>query len=249
MHPIPTQIYLEYTRFLRRYHRFSVEGLERLLEPGPKLVVAYHGRGLPMDLAILSLFIFEQRGYLPRAITHEAMYKLRFSKAFFNLWGGMPGDGPELAEAVSRGETVFLAPGGTREATRTFRERYTVDWGKRRGYLKLALKYKMPIVPVASAGVDDRYIGLNDGHSWGKKLKMPFNAPLWIGLGLGGVFPFALPLPSKIHTVVGAPIDLRAALGAEPTEPEHFEALHKLTTGTVQALLNRARSAPQGVDR
>ena len=240
MLPLPTRLYLEYTRFLRRYHRFSAEGAERLLDPGAKLVVAYHGRGLPMDLGILSLFIFEQRGYLPRSITHEAMYKLGFARAFFNLWGGLPGDGPEVAEAVARGETVFLAPGGTREALRTFRERYKVDWGKRRGYLKLALKYGMPIVPVASSGVDDRFIGLNDGHAWGKKLKMPGGAPFWIGLGIG-VFPLALPLPSKIHTIVGEPIDLQTVLGVPPTEPEHFEELHRLVTGKVQELLDRAR--------
>jgi len=240
MLPLPTRLYLEYTRFLRRYHRFSAEGAERLLDPGAKLVVAYHGRGLPMDLGILSLFIFEQRGYLPRSITHEAMYKLGFARAFFNLWGGLPGDGPEVAEAVARGETVFLAPGGTREALRTFRERYKVDWGKRRGYLKLALKYGMPIVPVASSGVDDRFIGLNDGHAWGRKLKMPGGAPFWIGLGIG-VFPLALPLPSKIHTIVGEPIDLQTVLGVPPTEPEHFEELHRLVTGKVQELLDRAR--------
>jgi 1-acyl-sn-glycerol-3-phosphate acyltransferase len=240
MLPLPTRLYLEYTRFLRRYHRFSAEGAERLLDPGAKLVVAYHGRGLPMDLGILSLFIFEQRGYLPRSITHEAMYKLGFARAFFNLWGGLPGDGPEVAEAVARGETVFLAPGGTREALRTFRDRYKVDWGKRRGYLKLALKYGMPIVPVASSGVDDRFIGLNDGHAWGRKLKMPGGAPFWIGLGIG-VFPLALPLPSKIHTIVGEPIDLQTVLGVPPTEPEHFEELHRLVTGKVQELLDRAR--------
>jgi hypothetical protein len=91
--------------------------------------------------------------------------------------------------------------------------------------LKLALKYKMPIVPVASAGVDDRFIGLNDGHAWGRKLKMPGGAPFWIGIGLGGVFPFALPLPSKIHTMVATH---RFAGGARDRadEPEHFEELH-----------------------
>lgn len=242
MLPLPTRLYLNYTQFLRRYHRFSAEGAERLLTPGAKLVVGYHGRGLPMDLAMLCLFIYEQRGYLPRSITHEAMYKLDFARAFFNLWGGIPGDGPEVAAAFERGEAVFLAPGGTREGLRTFRERYTVDWGKRRGYLKLALKYEVPIVPVASSGVDDRYIGLNDGHAWGRRLKMPGNAPLWVGVGLGGVFPLALPLPSKIHAVVGEPIDLRAALGEEPKEPEHFEELHRLVTATVQGLLDQARS-------
>jgi hypothetical protein len=42
--------------------------------------------------------------------------------------------------------------------------------------------------------------------------------------------------------VVGDPIDLRAALGTEPTEPEHFEELHRLTTGKVQDLLDQARA-------
>jgi hypothetical protein len=45
MLPIPTRLYLEYARFLRRYHRFSAEGIEKLYEPGAKLVVAYHGAG------------------------------------------------------------------------------------------------------------------------------------------------------------------------------------------------------------
>jgi hypothetical protein len=74
-----------------------------------------------MDLAILSLFVFEQRGYLPRAITHEAMYKLGFARAFFNLWGGLPGDGPEVAEAVERGEAVSsrrAGPGGAADVPR-----------------------------------------------------------------------------------------------------------------------------------
>ncbi|HZF48077.1 MAG TPA: hypothetical protein VE093_05480, partial [Polyangiaceae bacterium] len=73
-------------------------------------------------------------------------------------------------------------------------------------------------------------------------------APFWIGLGIG-VFPLALPLPSKIHTIVGEPIDLQTVLGVPPTEPEHFEELHRLVTGKVQELLDRARSTPHGFGR
>ena len=240
MLPLRTRGYLEYLRFLRRYHRFSAEGGERLLTPGPKLVIGYHGRGLPMDLAMLGLMIFEAKGYLPRSITHAAFHTLPVARHLFPYWGAIPGDGPELAEAVGRGEVILLTPGGTQEGLRSFRERYVVNWGERRGYLRLALKYRIPLVPVASSGVDDRFIGLNDGHAWGKRLKLPGQIPAWIGLGVG-VFPLALPLPSRIHTVVGEPILVATAPGEEPREKEHFEELHRRTTREVQALLDAAR--------
>ena len=71
------------------------------------------------------------------------------------------------------------------EGTRSFRERYKVKWGDRRGYLKLALKYKIPIIPTGGTGVDDTYIGLNDGYAWGKRLGLPGNLPFWFAFGVG----------------------------------------------------------------
>jgi 1-acyl-sn-glycerol-3-phosphate acyltransferase len=240
MLPVRTRAYFAYLRFLRRYHRFSMEGLERLLSPGAKLVVGYHGRGLPMDLAIVTLEIYERKGYLPRSITHRALYELPVARALFPYFGGVSGDGPEVARAFGSGEAVFVAPGGTREATRSFRERYVVRWGDRKGYLRLALKYRVPIVPVASSGVDDRFIGLNDGHAWNERLGLRAEPPPWLGIGAVGVFPLALPLPSRIHTIVGEPIDPSSALGEEPATKEHLDELHHRTTRAVQRLLDEA---------
>lgn len=240
--PLRTRLYLSYVRFLRRYHRFSVEGLHHVLEPGAKLAVGYHGRGLPMDLGILQVILYEARGYLPKSITHAALYRLPLARDLFPYWGGVPGDGPEVAEAVGRGEVVLVAPGGTREGLRSFRERYVVDWGERRGYLKLALKYGMPIVPVGSAGVDDRFLGLNNGHAWGKRLRLPGEVPAWIGLGALGVFPVGLPWPSRVHMMVGEPMDPATELGEAPTTREHIEELHRRVTGRVQGLLDAARA-------
>ena len=64
----------------------------------------------------------------------------------------------------------MVQPGGTREGSRSSRIRYKVDWGKRTGYLKLALKHGLPIVPAAASGVDDTYIGLNNGLKLAKKI-------------------------------------------------------------------------------
>ncbi len=242
MLPIQTQAYHQYLRFLRIWHRFSVEGLDPILEmPGSKLIVGYHGRGLPMDLGHVGLLIYEQKGYLPKTITHAVLHKIPGVRELFKAWGGIPGDGPEVNEALERGEMLILAPGGAREGLRTFRERYRVDWGHHRGYLKFALKHKLPIVPVASSGVDDRFIGLNNGHAIGKALNLPDAFPLWVGIGVGGIFPFALPLPAKIHTIVGEPIHLEEHSSHSPGSKEHLDELHDYVTGRVQALLDRAQ--------
>ncbi len=240
MLPAHTRAYHQYLRFLRRWHRFSVEGLDHLLSPGPKLLVGYHGRGMPMDLGHLGLLIYEQKGYLPKTITHAVLHKIPGVRELFVAWGAIPGDGPQVQEAIERGEVLILAPGGAREGLRTFRERYQVDWGHHRGYLKFALKHKLPIVPVGSSGVDDRFIGLNNGHALGKALNLPDAFPLWLGVGVGGIFPFAMPLPSKIHTEIGAPMHLGELSSLSPGSKEHLDELHEKVTAKVQGLLDLA---------
>ena len=74
------------------------------------------------------------------------------------------------------------------------------------GYLRLAIKHRLPIVPVAASGVDDVFIGLCDGYALGKRVRMPYRLPLWIGAGMTGLWPFSLPFPVKIEQHVGEPI-------------------------------------------
>lgn len=229
------QVYLAYLKVLRRYHRYTVEGLDTLLEPGGKIVVGYHGRGFPMDLGLLCLEIYERRGYLPHAIVHSGLHGLPGVRSYFEAAGTLPGDSPRIAAALARGEHVFIAPGGTREACRSHRVQYRVDWEGRTGYLRLARRLGVPLVPVASAGVDGRFIGLNDGHAWGKRVRMPLKIPLWFAVGLGGPFPLAPPLPVAIHTVVGEPVAVDDLDGPDGLEPQH-----RAMTERVQALLDLA---------
>lgn len=229
------QAYLAYLKVLRRYHRYTVEGLETLLEPGGKIVVGYHGRGFPMDLALLCLEIHERHGYLPHAIVHSGLHRIPGVRTCFEAAGTLPGDSPRIAAALARGEHVFIAPGGTQEACRRHDVQYKVDWRGRTGYLKMARRYGVPLVPVASSGVDGRFIGLNDGHAWGKRLHMPLKIPAWIAVGLGGFFPVAPPLPVAIHTVVGDPIAVTTLDGPHGIEPQH-----RAMTERVQSLLDLA---------
>ena len=134
-----------------------------------------------------------------------------------------------------------MQPGGTREGCRSFRHRYQVDWGDRVGYLTMALRHGLPIVPIAAAGIDDGYVGLNDGYALGKRLGAPARLPLWLGLGLFGPFPFSPPLPVKITQLIGEPINLEAEGPVNRDDRIALRRLHEKVKGAVQALLDEGR--------
>src|SRR5262249_33108254 len=77
-----------------------------------------------------------------------------------------------------------VTPGGAREGCRGLRSRYRVDWGGRVGYLRLALRHGLSVVPVAAAGADGAYIGLNDADRLGRRLGLArdWTRDSWLGL-------------------------------------------------------------------
>jgi 1-acyl-sn-glycerol-3-phosphate acyltransferase len=119
-----------------------------------------------------------------------------------------------------------------------------VDWGDRTGYLRLALRHRLPIVPVAAAGIDDGYLGLNDGYALGRRLGVPHRIPVWLGLGPLGLWPLSPPFPVKITQLVGEPIDPHADGPLAEDDREGLLRLHRRVAGAVQALMDEHRAAP-----
>lgn len=237
---------------LARWHRYEARGLHHLDGPGPRLILGYHGRYMAFDLIILNHELWRRKGELPVSIMHRYTGRNPVLRWLNDGLESATGDGPELERAVALGRDIVLLPGGTREANRSWKVRYTLDWGERLGWLRLALKYRLPVVPVASAGVDDTYFGLNDGYALGKRLKLKDDVPLWFGLGPLGIAPFSPAFPVKFRQVVGPPIDL---LDGGPVDPSDRNALVSLKTRVVAAmqrcldealLWDRQASAAQG---
>src|SRR5207253_3176561 len=117
-------------------------------------------------------------------------------------------DEAAVARAKALGRHFVVLPGGLREALRPFWKQHQVDFGQRRGYIRFADRHSLPIIPVAATGVDRAYLGLNDGYRLSKRLFGHGMYSLWLGVGLGGFYPFALPFPVKIRQRIGPPIHL-----------------------------------------
>lgn len=220
-------------RFMRRWNRYQVEGIEHLLEPGAKLVVGYHGRGAANDMCILSVELYERLGYLPHGIVHGAFAELPgFATMVQHL--AFLTDDSQVARAIAAGEHIMVTPGGTREACRPFWDRDRVEWGRRTGFARMAARFNLPIVPVGCQGADWAYVGLNDGYRTGKALRMPLRLPFWLGVGTNGLFPFALPLPVQFRQRIGAPIATRHV---DPDDDEAVAALAAQVRQSVQSLV------------
>jgi 1-acyl-sn-glycerol-3-phosphate acyltransferase len=226
-------------RFLAQYFRFETQGFDLLATAEPSLIVGYHGGPWTYDLWMLGTRMHDELGYFPRACWHRAWWRVPGVRDVVAELGGLPGP-PTAADVrtiVARGQHLVLAPGGTREGLRPFWRTHAVDFGARRGYLRLAFAHGLPIVPVVATGLEATFVGLNDGHAFAKRMFGRDDVPAWVALGLGGVWPLALPFPVKIRQRIGAPI----RLGEGVPSTDELEAAHARVTGTMQSMLDDLR--------
>ena len=216
------------------WHRYQVEGAEHVLTPGAAMIVGYHGRPSAHDLCMLQIWLQRVHKVETHAIMHEGIQKVPVLRHLIEGMSFLTGDNETFAAAVAAGHKIIVTPGGTREGYRPFTVQNRVDWGERNGFVKLAMKYRLPIIPAAGVGVDRTFIGLVDGYSLGKRWNLAPSTPAYVGVGPLGLWPLSPPFPVKITTRIGPPIT--AHLDADPTD-----------RGLVQSVGARVRSAVQGL--
>jgi 1-acyl-sn-glycerol-3-phosphate acyltransferase len=129
-----------------------------------------------------------------------------------------------LAETIfDSGGSVLVYPGGDVEALRPWRSRHKIVFSGRKGFLRLAHRAGVKIVPLVATGGHDTLFVLNDGRATAKALRLDKLArvkslPLTLSVPWG-LLPLPLPhfpLPAKIRMQVLEPIDLRARFGDDP---------------------------------
>jgi 1-acyl-sn-glycerol-3-phosphate acyltransferase len=200
------------------YFRAEVRGLENIPAEGPVLLVGNHSGGnstpdtLVFTLAFSTYFGVERR----------------FHQLAHNLVLTMPGIGwlrkygtvaatPRNAErALDSGAALLVYPGGDYEVHRPSWQSATVDFGGRKGFIRLAKQKGVQIVPVVSVGGQETALFLSRGEGLAKllgidrmfRLKvLPISLSLpWI-VNVGDMLGH-IPLPAKITTEVLPPIDV-----------------------------------------
>ncbi len=199
------------------YFRADVRGLDRIPKDGPVLLVGNHSGGnLPPDTFVFTLafssYFGVERGFYQLA--HNLVVSMP-GLGSLRKFGTVAANHDNARLALESGAALLVYPGGDYEVFRPFWERNRVDFGGRKGYVKLAREAGVPIVPVASVGGQEAALFLDRGQ-WLAKLLMVDKmarlksvpillAPPW-GLTVSDMVP-RLPLPTKIAIEVQDPID------------------------------------------
>ncbi len=202
---------------MQLYFRAEVRGAENF-PTTQTLVVANHDGGmLPLDgIVIGSAWHRRFDFHRPLAVLVHDMV-MRFAGWIHRL-GGVLADRPNLEALLLAGHSAMIYPGGSRETFRPFWERKQVTLGHRTGFIKQALRYRIPITPVVSVGMHETFFVLWRGGWLADRLGItrhlradvfPVVAGLPFGVWLGVTFP-QLPLPAKLTVEVLPPIDVTA---------------------------------------
>jgi 1-acyl-sn-glycerol-3-phosphate acyltransferase len=213
-----TRKFLEWVEPVARlYFRAEVRGAE-LLPRKQTLLVSHHDGGMmPIDSMFVGKAWHERFAFRRplHVLVHDMV--LRFARPLSRV-GAILADRDNLDRLLDGGRSALIYPGAAHETFRPFWERKTISLGNRTGFVKQALKRRLLVTPVVSAGVHETFVVLSRGSWLAERLRFrqlfranvfPVVAGLPFGLWLGAFFP-QLPLPAKITIQILPPVDLVA---------------------------------------
>jgi 1-acyl-sn-glycerol-3-phosphate acyltransferase len=233
------------------YFRAQVRGLRHVPEDGPVLLVGNHSGGnLTPDTTVFSLafssyFGVERPFY---QLAHNLVLSMP-GLSFLRKYGTVAASQENARTALRSGAAVLVYPGGDLDAHRPTWQGGRVDFGGRKGFVRLALDEDVPIVPVVAIGGQETALFLSRGEGLARLLRLdrllrlkvlPISVALPWGLNVGD-FAGHLPLPAKLTLEVLPPIDLRAEFGPEPDVDEVHDHVVRTMQRTLDALAAERR--------
>jgi len=228
------------------WHRADVRGLDRIPPAGrsswsattPAATCPRTRSSSPWPFT--SFFGVERRFY---QLAHNLVVTLPFPGAVLRKYGTIAASRENAQAVLRRGDALLVYPGGDYEVFRPSWESNLVDFGGRKGFIRLALEQDVPIVPVVSIGGQESALFLTRGEWLAKLLgvdkslrlkSVPISLALPWGLNISDLAGH-IPLPTKITIEALEPINLRERYGDDPD----IDKIYDDVIGQMQDTLDR----------
>jgi 1-acyl-sn-glycerol-3-phosphate acyltransferase len=243
----------------QHYFRCDVNGWENLPET-KALYVGNHNGLLTFEVLMLFHAWWKKFGDSKRALglAHSVALENPVFRWLLPRIGAIPAD-PDIAkEAMNRDFSLLVYPGGEKESFRPYVDRKKIDFYQRKGFIRLALDSKVPIVPIVSIGAHESYVILNRGEELAKRLGLYdrfrlHGVPITIrGIffawcvvsGMFTFFPLLLapaafmaifvPLPTKMTFRILPPIDPTALWDTSLSDEQNLQNIYNHVLSAMQ---------------
>ena len=233
------------------WFRAEVRGLEKIPASGPVLLVGNHSGGnMTPDTWVFvlgfSAYFGAERPFYQLA---HSLVMLMPGARSLRKFGTVVASHENADRALAKGAAVLVYPGGDYEVHRPSWQSAKIDFDRRHGFIRLAHRDGVPLIPVVSIGGQETALFLSRGERLAHLLRLdrlfrlhvlPISLALPWGLNIGDLLGH-IPLPAKITIQVLDPIDVRARFGAKPD----WNAAYR----DIVAIMQRALSALQAERR
>src|SRR5687768_10319448 len=154
------------------YFRGEVRGLGHIPEEGPVLLVGNHSGGnVTPDTHVFTLAFSTYFGVERRF--HQLAHNLVLSMpwlASLRRYGTVAATPGNAEKALATGAELMVYPGGDYGVRRPTWESARVDFGGRRGFIRLAQSKGVPLVPVVAIGGQETALFLSRGEGLARLL-------------------------------------------------------------------------------
>lgn len=139
---------------LKKIFGCQVVGMEKLHADQKYLLVGNHSVGVMIEgFMLLDAWETQFKGRpVCNALAHRFFFKFPLINIIMNKVGCIPASYQASHQAFAQGHSVLVFPGGNYEAMRTYSEREICDFDQKKGWIKVALKNQVSVVPIAIAG-------------------------------------------------------------------------------------------------
>jgi 1-acyl-sn-glycerol-3-phosphate acyltransferase len=199
------------------WFRMEIDGWENVGEPPALLVGIHSGAPFVWDAWTVGIQWWRRFGQSRplHGTAHDALMAIPVIGRYFRAMGVLPAAPDAIATALAEGRDVALWPGGEVDSLRPWTERDNANLAGRKGFVKMAIRAGVPIVPIATVGGADAMPVLFRGDQLSRALRLDKVLrlkvfPLAVSLPWG-IAPAALPqlpLPAKIRTRFMPPIEV-----------------------------------------
>ncbi len=229
--------------FNQRYLRLDRAGLEHIPR-SPALFVSNHNGGISgPDLLCTMVTLLDVLGAEAPlyALAHDfAMRQFPVLGRVLQRCGALRACPENARRVLQAGGQALVYPGGDLEAYRHFRHRNRIVLGQRTGFVRVAQRTGVPIVPIVVQGAHRSAYIFDEGawiaqalrlRRWGRLERFPLALALPWGLAVGPWLPY-LPLPFRVRLRVLPPIHV--APHEDPSAAQ--ESIRERMQGALDAL-------------
>ena len=232
-------------RWAKKYYFFAdISGWENLPKDRHVLLVGNHNGGLGTPDLPLLITAWHDRFKDARPLhmlAHDVNFIFRTTAMMTCLAGGLRAtraNGLKVLQEARR--DLLIYPGGGKEFFRPFTERYRVNFFGHKGFIRLALRAGVPIVPVVACGAHESLFIIASNRRLARALgldkkKIPviplqFSFPLGLTLGLVP----NIPTPTKVQIHFEKPFLLDEYGPEDADNDDALELIYEQVLGRMQ---------------